>query len=374
MKVIVNSYDLAEAVNKVSKACATKDLKGQVLEGIKLSAYNDILTLTAFDGEMSIENEIKCETFIYGETVINGKLLVEYVNKLDGNEEVEIALQDNGQAKIRSGKLKFTISTLNAKEFPLIKLDKGENQFEIGVEDLKTLVNRVAFCAANDEARPILKGVLLETTSEKELVACALDGFRLAKATTNISNAKKENASCVVPARCLNELIKSIGKDTDKITLNIAKNMLSVMTDDTIFTTRLLVGDFVNYRALLSAPYNIAATVNREEFISSLNRMSILAKTANNLVRIDLNDDVISLSANTEIGEMHEEIEISPTNLVFTIYLNYKYLTDCLKSIDEEKVYLNFRDAQTPMFIRSAETIQNFWEYLVLPVRVSKTN
>lgn len=374
MKVIVNSYDLAEAVNKVSKACATKDLNGQVLEGIKLSACNDILILTAFDGEMSIENEIKCETFIDGETVINGKLLVEYVNKIDGNEEVEIALQDNGQAKIRSGKLKFTISTLNAKEFPLIKLDKGENQFEIGVEDLKTLVNRVAFCAANDETRPILKGVLLETTSEKELVACALDGFRLAKATTNISNATKENASCVVPARCLNELIKSIGKDTDKITLNIAKNMLSVMTDDTIFTTRLLVGDFVNYRALLSAPYNIAATVNREEFISSLNRMSILAKTANNLVRIDLNDDIISLSANTEIGEMHEEIEISPTNLVFTIYLNYKYLTDCLKSIDEEKVYLNFRDAQTPMFIRSAETIQNFWEYLVLPVRVSKTN
>ena len=369
MKVVVNSYDLAEAVNKVAKACTDK-FEPKILEGIKLSAKNDTLILTAFDSEMSIETKIKCETIVDGETVINGKLLSEYANKLEGNEEVEIAIQPNTQALIKCGKLKFTLSTMGASEFPLIAIDEVENGFKIDVADLKTLVNRVVFCAATDDARPILKGVALEARGGGELVACALDGFRLAKATTIVKGAS-QGLKCIVPARCLVELIKSIEKDVESILVNITKNHLSVTTAKTRFTTRLFAGQFVNFDSLLESPYETTALVNREELISVLDRASILAKSSSNIVKLGFYDGELSILANADIGEMHEEMTVNQVGKNKVIHLNYKYLLDCLKAVDYEQVELQVRDSQAPMFVRSGSELDNAWEYLILPIRVN---
>ena len=371
MKVVVNSYDLAEAVNKVAKAVATRDSNGKILEGIKLVANNEQLTITAFDSEMSIETTIKCDSLVDGEIVVAGKIFAEYVNKVAAaNGEVEIDEQANGQAKIVCGKVKFALSTMNAKEFPFINKDFKENSFEIELGEFKRLVAQTAFCAAQDESRPVLKGCLVEARNDKELSVYALDGFRLAKSAGKATNING-NVRCIVPARALNEMLKIINAEEKSVNIFIEKNHIMLKTGKTILTSRLFSGQFVDCERLLSSPYDKTIIANREELISALDRMSIIAKTANNLIVIKSVGETLFLSANTEIGNIEEEIEVGKIGKDIQFALNYKYLLDILKAIDEEEVRICVREETAPLFIRSEKENGKF-DYLVMPVRVGR--
>ena len=370
MKVIVNSYDLANAVNKVAKAVATKDINGKILEGIKLSAKNDSFTLTAYDSEIGIETNIKCETIEDGEMVIAGKIFAEYINKVsNGNADIEISSQENGQVKIASGKIKFVVSTLNAKDFPIIKQDLTENSFDITVADFKRLVSQTAFCSSTDESRPILKGCLLKVVSGNELTISAVDGFRLGVAKCKVNNIVG-TIDGIVLARALIEMTKLVGNE-EVVKIYIDKHRIMLKTEDTIFSARLLIGQFVNCANLLKSPTDKSVVANREELISTLDRLSILAKTTNNLIAIKAVGNVLQMNANTEIGNMEEEIEIEKQGSDFMLHLNYKYLLDILKVIPEEQVRICVNTDQTPILIRSVDEMANF-DYLVMPVRVNR--
>lgn len=373
MKVVVNSYDLAEAVNKVAKAVATKP-SNQILEGIKIKAKNESLILTATDLEMGIETEIKAEVLEDGEIVVIGKLFTEYANKVSDRGEVELDTKSNGQVKVScGGKMQFVLSTMNAKDFPQINKDLTErNSFEIEVSELKNGISQTTFACATDEARPILKGCLLEVVENgKELTMCALDGFRLAMVKKPIKSVNG-TIQGIIPARSLFEMVKLIGNSETAVKVYMSKNAIMLKTGETIFTARLLVGQFVNYKQLLSAPYSKTVYANREELISALDRASILAKLGNNVVGLYIADKELKLFVNGELGNMEESIEvenISQTSV--NLYLNYKYLTDCLKAIDEEEIALCVKDKQSPMFVRSAKDNDKY-DYLILPIRVNK--
>lgn len=371
MKVVVNSYDLAEAVNKVAKACATKDINGKILEGIKLSAKNDKLTLTAYDSEMSIETTIKCETIDDGQTVVAGKIFAEYVNKVaSADSEMEISEETNGQVKITCGKVKFVLSTMNAKEFPIPFTSLEENSFEIEVSEFKRLVNQTTFCVATDESRPILKGCALEVSNGKELTIYALDGFRLAKsigAVKEVVGAVK----CVVLARALSEMVKLIAAEEQQVKIFLSTNHVMLKTGETILSARLLAGQFVDCERLLKGTNDKTISVNKAELISALDRMSILAKTEKNIICVESVGNNLYLTANAEIGNIKEELEVSKVGNDISFSLNYKYLLDILKVIDEEEVHICVNSESTPIFIRSAKESGKF-DYLVMPIRTGR--
>ena len=371
MKVVVNSYELAVAVNKVAKAVATKP-SNQVLEGIKIKANNESLVLTATDLEMGIETEIKAEVIEEGEIVVAGKLFTEYANKVSDSGEVEFATKENGQVKVScGGKMQFVLSTMNSKDFPEINKDLTDgNSFEIEVAELKNGIAQTAFACATDEARPILKGCLLEVVDGNELTMCALDGFRLAMVKKPIKSVNG-TIQGIIPARSLVEMVKLIGSEETSVKVYMSKNAVMIKTGETIFTARLLIGQFVNYKQLLSSPYSTTIYANREELLSALDRASILAKLGNNVVGLDIADKELKLSVNGELGNMEESIEVETDGQRVNLYLNYKYLTDCLKAIDEEEIALCVKDKQSPMFVRS-EKDNDKYDYLVLPIRVNK--
>ena len=371
MKVVVNSYELANAVNKVAKAVATKPTN-QVLEGIKIKAKNDILVLTATDTEISIETKIKAEIFEEGEIVVAGKLFTEYANKVSGSGEVEIDTKANGQVKVScGGKMQFVLSTMNAKDFPEINKDLTDgNSFEIEVAELKNGISQATFACATDEARPVLKGCLLEVVDGNELTMCALDGFRLAMVKKPIKSVNG-TIQGIIPARSLIEMVRLIDSNENSVNVYMSKNAVILKTGETIFTARLLVGQFVNYKQLLSAPYVTKICVNREELLSGLDRASILAKLGNNVVGLDCSNNELKMFVNSELGAMEESLEVETNGQSVSLYLNYKYLTDCLKAIDEGEIALCIKDKQSPIFVRSAKNNDKY-DYLILPIRVNK--
>ena len=164
MKTIVKAIELSNAVTKVVKAISSKG-QNPVLECIKLTCRGDNLTLLATDTEISIEKTIPAETFMEGETLVNGKIFYDFIKKLEAEDELELYLEGT-RLKITYSSSFGYINALAADDFPMVRKDLKENSFSMLQKDFKDLVSRTAFCCLQDDSRPILKGCLIEADGD----------------------------------------------------------------------------------------------------------------------------------------------------------------------------------------------------------------
>lgn len=368
MKISIYGYDLASAVNKVAKAVATKTTN-PILEGIRIATDGDYAVFTATDLDIGIETRVKCDVVEQGSTVVVGRAFIEYASKLTALDYVELTA-DGKQLKAVCGKIKFALSTMDEKQFPQLNKKLDGNIFTIKVEDLKKAVGATAFCCAADDARPILKGCLFEIVGET-LNVCALDGFRLALHTCEVCETDG-SFKVVIPARSLAELLRLLGEETE-VQLVLQGGMLAIKTGDTIFTARLLNGEFVNYNALLSQQNCTEVLVGVEELVSALDRLSVLAKSdKNNVVRCVIENGIMQLTANSDLGNGEETIEVDYADKKVDLHFNFRYIFDCLKAITDETIRLCFgKDARSPFFI--FPKLNGDYKYLILPVCVNRT-
>lgn len=365
MKIICDGADLSEAVLKVSKGTSNKTTN-PILEGIKVVAEEDFVTLSATDLELSIEKTIRGMVQIEGEMVVPGKFFCEYIKKLN-NEQIELNVDDKNVLSIKYTDSVGKIQCLNASEFPQIKHLEDSQYFEMKEKDLKSLIIKSIYAVATEDVRPILKGVKLEITKEK-VTAVALDGYRLAVVKKPVVSTSAE-FSCVVPARSLNEIAKLLGDEDKPIRVNVGRNFLMVDIDNTKMTTRLLEGDFINYSQIIPTDFNTNVVLNKEQLLDALERASLLSRVdRNNLVKFDISDKVMVLSSKSDIGDIKENITISLRGNDLSIAFNARYFTEALRVTSDEFLKLNFTSSVSPCIITSNDTDE--FLYLILPVRI----
>lgn len=364
MKLVCDGLDLSDGVLKVSKALSVKSAN-PVLEGIKLVAKGDCLTLTATDNELTIEKKIKADVLMEGETVVVGKYFVDFTKKLE-KEQVELSRFYDGLLQIKYSDSESELQVYSAETFPIIKLEEQENFFEIGKKDFKDLVDRITLACSTDDSRPILKGCLFEI-KENILTSVALDGFRMSvcKKPVNASG----NFSAIIPARTLSEIERLLDKE-DSIKVYIQKNTLLVEFDNTTIYSRLIEGEFVKYSHILPTSFENVVNVNRLELLSSIERASIVAKNDKyNVVKFDIKEGSMSVIAKSEVGNVNESVNINLKGKDLFIAFNGKYILDYLKIIDDEFVKINLNSAIDPCIISSINSEE--FLYLILPVRIS---
>ena len=214
MKVACNGKDLCDAVTRVIKAVPARSTNA-VLEGIKLTADDGTLTLTATDIELSIEHMIVAEVAERGETVVPGKLFGDFVKKLSSQT---IVLTANGsRLKIDYERSEGEFGCYTADQYPEVNRIEDTQHFEMRNADLKDLVNKVAFSVCTDDTHAALKGVLLEVSSA-DVTAVSTDGYRLSKCVKPII-ATTASTSFTVPVRAIMEISRllSDGDDTVKL-------------------------------------------------------------------------------------------------------------------------------------------------------------
>lgn len=367
MKIKIHGYDLAYAVGRVAKAVAVRSTT-PVLEGIKISTDGDFAVFTATDLELGIETRVKCEVIESGATVVVGKVFADCASALPTDGYVDLT-SDGKQVKVKCGGVKLAIAVLNEAEFPKLNDHATTGAFEIATEDLKRMVGGTAFACATDEARPILKGCLFEV-QDGYLHVCALDGYRMAVKKCKVEAVDGE-VKAVIPARALTELLRLLG-DEKAVRVELDYGSLSVETEDTTFTARLLNGTFVDYKALLSAPVFATTVVDKAELLSAHARAKIVADLKSNAVHCTVADGKLTLAANSELGESEETIEVAHSGRNIDLYFNNRFLTDSLKAIPDDKVALCFgKDNTSPLFVRPADF--GDYDYLILPVRVGRS-
>lgn len=364
MIVVCQGLELSDSLLKVSKAISNK-ITNPILEGIKLIAEDGTLTMSATDTELSIEKKIKAEVKVEGETVVPGRFITEFVKKLT-NSEIELELNEKNQLIIRYEDSESIIQCYNPIEYPGFKKIQTNEFFGISKKDFKSAVSKSIFSVAIDDSRPIFKGVLFDINN-KELNVVALDGYRLARVKKNISSNIKK--SIVVPSRSLSELSKLID-DTDEI-INIYIDEYTIMVDlnDTKVTSRLLEGDYINYKQIIPVNYETFVIINKEQFVEALERATLLSKTSsNNFVKFDIKENNLCITSNSELGNIKENIPVTVSGKDLVISFNPRYFLESLRVNTNEFVKICFNKSSTPCVIVPTE--EDEFLYLILPVRV----
>ena len=367
MKFVCDATYLADACFTVSKACAVKTIT-PILECIKIKAQNDGLTLTAYDGEISIEKTMKADVMEEGEVCVNGKFFSDFVGKIT-LDEVTVSSGEQGMM-IKYGDNESFMQTLSAKDFPVFDGANipEEKYFELKQTAFKELVSKVTFCCATDDSRPILKGSLLEA-KDGVLYASALDGFRMAYGYTQTTDGG--DMKIVAPARTLTEISRMLEGD-ELIKIFADKNRLSVAVNDTVITSRLYLGEFVKKENIFPVEFTTRVTLKKSELIDSIERASVMIRgDKNNLLLFDIKADKMVVNANSDIGKIEETVMANLQGKELKIAMNGKYLLDALKALEEEEILLSFNSSTSPFTVENM--MDKRFQYLILPVRTSNS-
>lgn len=363
MKFYCNGLDLYDAVQKVSKAVAVKAIN-PVLEGIKLHAEEDLLTLTATDGELLIETNISADVKIEGETVVPGRLFSEFLKKLS-SEQIEIAV-DGSMMKLTYSDSEGFFQCLSVEDFVEPKNIENFEWFEVDRKDLKDLINKTVFSVSNDDTRPILKGCLFEVLNGVVTVV-AIDGFRMALLKKKVTSSAE--FSVIIPSKSLIEIAKFLDDKDQKVRVNVQRNYVLIEIDETKILSRRLDGDFISYRGVLANNgYSTTITASKVQLEDAIERAGLLARQEkNNSVKLIVSGNCLTVKSASNAGNIKENLTVSSTGKDMEILVNAKYILDCLKVISEEFVVLNFISNIAPFTITSASGDE--YIYLILPLR-----
>ncbi|MDR2658229.1 MAG: DNA polymerase III subunit beta [Oscillospiraceae bacterium] len=370
MRFRCQAKQLQDAVSIAVKAVSARP-SVPILEGLLLETDENGIRLVGSDELMTIETFIDATILEEGRLALPGRLLSEVIRKLP-DADVELRSDEWSQsykATLRCLGSRTMLAGLNANDYPKIRDAEEKFGFSVPQDELRTLIQRTLFSVATDETRPILTGALLEV-QEDRLIMAALDGFRLAVARIVMPEPCGEPMQVVIPGKVLSELQHILAGDEAPVDISINDRNVRFKAGRTLITARLLEGEFMRYRQILPTDWQTRVITPVSALGAALDRASLIARVGkNNLIRLNIGDNTLTMSSNTEQNQSEEEIggvetEGKPLEIAF----NDKYLIDILKAIDDDAVEMRFQTSVSPCIVKPLEG--DDYLYLVLPMRV----
>lgn len=364
MNIICSKQKLQEGISIVTKAITGKTTM-PVLEGIYIKATKEGLTLIGSDIDVSIETKVEADVIQEGSIVIDSRIFSEIIRKLP-NSEVKIEISENDLIQITCEKSVFNLVFMNSSDYPSLPSINEDISVEVPQNLLKNMIKGTSFAIAQDETRPILQGILFEVKN-RELNLVALDGYRLAvrNELLDIDN----NIEVVIPGKTLNEVSKILEDNNDIVKITFTNNHILFNINNTKIISRLLDGKFVNYVSLLPQEYKLLVNVKKQELQQGIERASLMAKDGNsNLIRLDVQEDILVITSNSQLGKVREEVNINLQGEGVQIAFNSRYLLDVLKNMEDDDVVIEMTSSVSPCVIKGRNS--NSSKYLVLPVRL----
>lgn len=364
MKIICSKDNLLEGINIVQKAVSTKTTL-PILEGILLEAGVEF-KLTGNDLEIGIECVVDADIKRQGSVVINSRMLGEIIRRLP-DAEVMLEVKENNSVVIDCEDSFFEIKGLQASGFPALPLIEKEDGLAISQKILRDMIKQTIFAVSVDENRPILTGSLIECKNGN-ITIVSIDGFRLALRKSTFNNEDYEK-NVVIPGKTLNEISKIIQPVDDMMYVYSTNNQILFDLGKCKVVSRLLEGEYLNYRGILPQDFETKIKVNTKELMASFERASLIISSEERRypVRININDEKMIITSNSEVGNVREELKVEMEGNNIDIAFNPRYFIEALRVLEEEKVYIYFTSSIGPCTIKPIEN-DNF-AYLVLPIR-----
>jgi len=363
MKFICAKSNLLAGLQVVSKAVPSKTTMS-ILECILVDCTEGQIKLTANDMELGIETIIEGDIIEKGIIALDAKIFLEIIRKLPDND-ITVASDSNLKTTITCEKAKFNIIGKSGEDFSYLPQIERNDSVIVSQFTLKEVIRQTIFSIADNDNNRLMTGELFEINGE-ELKVVSLDGHRISIRKIALKNSY-DPKKVVIPGKTLNEISKILSGDADKdVSLFFTPKHVVFEFDQTTVVSRLIEGEYFRIDQMLSNDYETKVIINKKEFLSCIDRATLLVKEGDKKpIIINITDGSMELKINSTVGSMNEQIDIEKLGRDLMIGFNPKFLIDALRVIDDEQISVYLVNPKAPCFIRNDE---NSYIYLILPV------
>jgi DNA polymerase-3 subunit beta len=337
-----------------------------ILANVLMSGRGDEIALTATDLEVELVAKAKVTLQQAGEITLPGRKLLDIVRALPEGANLTISVEGE-RATVRSGKSRFTLTTLPASDFPTVEDIRAQQSLNIPQAALKRLLDKTHFSMAQQDVRYYLNGMLLEI-ADKVLRTVATDGHRLAYCETELDTAAGTTQQVIVPRKGVLELQRLLGAEGN-VELAVGTNHIRAEIGDIRFTSKLIDGRFPEYGRVIPANPPKQVRADRDVLRAALQRAAILSNEKYRGIRLAVKANALVLqSHNPEQEEAEEELEVNYAGEEVEIGFNVNYLLDALAAVEAGEVQLGLTDANNSCLLASP-TVESA-KYVVMPMRL----
>ncbi|MBY0383757.1 DNA polymerase III subunit beta [bacterium] len=374
MKLKIEKKDLIALLAKTQNIVEKRNTM-PVLVNVLFEATKNKLKIFATDLEVSLTDETNADVQEQGQLAVNARNLFDIVKELSEGP-ISFIKKKNNWVEIKQNKSVFNIVGIGAEEYPIFPTFKTKEFIKIEAKLFSEMIERTIYSVSNDETRYHLNGVYFEKKKENGKVyfrMVATDGHRLSlverEVATEMEDTSIPSTGVIIPRKGLSEIKKIIDILDSKIEMAFEGSQLIIKNNSTVLMVRLIEGKYPNYQQLIPQQMKKTANIDREIFLSSIRRVSLLSNHKSKGVTICLSNGKMEISSNNpEMGDAKEEIDVDYSGDEMKIGFNAKYILDILNSFDDQNLDLELDGQLSPGLIRP----ENDKKYtcVVMPMRI----
>ena len=368
MKLEIEKSDLLNLIGKTQNIVEKRNTM-PVLVNVLLEAQNNSLKVFATDLEVSLTDETKAQVSQDGKVAVSAKNLFEIARKLSDGP-IKLIKKENNWLEIKQGKYLSKIVGVSSEDYPIFPTYNPQAFIKVSAQVLKEMIDKTIYSVSNDETRYHLNGVFFEMNSSFGFRMVATDGHRMSLISKNLENIKINiGQGVIIPRKGLYEVKKLLEGLNDEIEIAIEGSQFILKHKSTLLMIRLIEGKYPNYQQFIPTKLSQKINLNKEFFLTSLERVSLLANQKSKAVLLNISKGKMEVSSNNpELGDAKEEVEIDYSGSDIKIGFNAKYLIDILTSINNDVISLEINDQLSPGLIQP-QGDKNY-TCVVMPMRI----
>ncbi len=379
MEIKCSKEDLYRGVQSVERIVSTRSTL-PIIGNILLEAAKSRLRISANNLEIGMEVNVKATVESEGAVLVPAKIFSGIVSKLP-ETEISIKTTEKGQVRISYKQSSFNINGLSPDEFPALPKVKEGKSIKMDSKMLAGMIDQTVFSVSMSEDKYVLSGVLMEfgksTTAgdATNIRMVSTDGYRLSKKGCKAEGSVPPETSVIVPAKALSEVSRVIEADPgNEAEITLSADHISFKYKDVYIVSRLIQGQFPDYRQVIPKSSEIKVSMDCRAFLSAIERAAVIASSSANILKIEIRSGKLNVAASApDVGNVNEVVEAEiKGGEKATVAFNARLIIDALKVIAEEKVMLELSGPLSPGVIRPVGGED--YTYIIMPIRVAETS
>lgn len=370
MRIICNTEKLKYALDSAERII-TRHLTLPILGNFLLKTDKTGLKIVSTNLEIGVIAWFPCKVIENGEITIPAKIFYSIISNL-GSDKIELILKKNNTLKILAEGYEADLKGENAKDFPIIPKLKQDLVFEVEANVFCGALSQVVGLVSNSETRPEITGVFVSRSADsKKIAIVGTDSFRLGEKNISLeSGGNNDNFSVIIPARTAAEAVRIFGGQNEKIKIVLEKNQISFESNKAELVSRLIEGNFPDYKKLIPQEFNTEVKVNKEDLLKKLKLVSLFSSRVNDISLSFVGGKgakVKIFASDPDLGENTSDVPVTMSGENLQVKFNWKYLVEGVSLMNAPDIKLSFIDDIKPCLIRTDQD-ENFL-YLVMPIR-----
>lgn len=364
MKIETTLEKIKDAVSRIQKISA-KNLSLPILENVLLTVKDNVLMLRATNLHVGTEISVPVRVETEGEIAVKIDVFGSIINSVGSEHKVILEVVEN-TLHISTEKSEMNIKLFPHNDFPTLPRVEEGATIHLPVDTLVEGVRSVIYSASQSDIKPEISSVYIYTENN-ELVFVATDSFRLAEKRI-VTNASSEFPGVIVPVKNIQECVKIFTGIDEDVKISIGKNQLSIESNDIYFTSRIVDGNYPDYKQIIPGESKTEVVVLKDDLVKSLRLVNVFSDNFNQiLIKTNSEKGLVDVhSRNTDVGENNTSLDAAITGEGIEMYLNHKYLTDVFIAAATDSISFSFTEKNKPCIVRSVG--DSSFLYLIMPM------